>query len=208
MLTHNECVGEFHKTFGHPQSRKPYVECFTHDTELVPFRIELMREELKEYKEALASNNLVEMADALGDLIYVTYGAGQCLGMNLDKTLSELQLSIDTPDNELKVNHNIINECKDMILDGLKEIEDILEQFCIAYNYHDFKKMEGYLARLLYATYTNGHLLNFNMDLMFREIHASNMTKVCDNKEDAEQSVLMYREEGIYNDPQYRIENN
>tara|TARA_B110000908_G_C10173582_1_gene412116 strand:- start:322 stop:1047 length:726 start_codon:yes stop_codon:yes gene_type:complete len=208
-MTHYECVGEFHDTFGHPQKEIPYITFFKDEPQLGPFRMSLMREELKEFKDALEQNDILEMADALCDLLYVTYGTGHCLGMNLDNLLRASSLTIEIPNNlETKVNRNIINDCPDVIKDGLKNVCEMLDQFEYAYEIHDYKKMEGYLMRLLYATYSYGHILNFNMNLMFREVHASNMTKVCNNKEDAKESVRRYIEEGRYSDPQHRQKGN
>ena len=54
-------------------------------------RYELIKEELNEFKEALDNKDLVEVADALTDILYVTYGAGQAFGINLDKCFNEVQ---------------------------------------------------------------------------------------------------------------------
>ena len=83
-LTHFECVGEFHDTFGHPLRTEIYRKCFDDEPKLVPFRLSLIDEELNEFKEAYKQNDLVEMADALCDMIYVINGMGHCLGINLD----------------------------------------------------------------------------------------------------------------------------
>jgi hypothetical protein len=51
-------------------------------------------------------------------------------------------------------------------------------------------------------------MLGFNMDQMFREVHSSNMTKVCSNIEDVEESIKRYNDEGRYTDPSFRVKNN
>ena len=56
-------------------------------------RIALIEEELNELKEAIQSKNLTEVADALTDILYVTYGAGHAFGINLDKCFEEVQNS-------------------------------------------------------------------------------------------------------------------
>jgi predicted HAD superfamily Cof-like phosphohydrolase len=56
-------------------------------------RIDLIEEELNELKQAMETKNLVEVADALTDILYVTYGAGHAFGINLDKCFSEVQNS-------------------------------------------------------------------------------------------------------------------
>ncbi|MDC0436186.1 nucleoside triphosphate pyrophosphohydrolase family protein [Candidatus Pelagibacter sp.] len=56
-------------------------------------RYDLIKEELEELKEALDNKDLLEVADALTDILYVTYGAGHALGINLDKCFEEVQQS-------------------------------------------------------------------------------------------------------------------
>ena len=56
-------------------------------------RYDLIKEELEELKEALANKDLLEVADALTDILYVTYGAGHAFGINLDKCFEEVQQS-------------------------------------------------------------------------------------------------------------------
>jgi len=56
-------------------------------------RIDLIKEELEELKEAMKNNDLLEVADALTDILYVTYGAGHAFGIDLDKCFEEVQNS-------------------------------------------------------------------------------------------------------------------
>lgn len=60
---------------------------------IVKLRIDLIQEELDELKEAIKNNDLVEVADALTDILYVTYGAGHAFGINLDQCFEEVQRS-------------------------------------------------------------------------------------------------------------------
>ena len=82
-------VGVFMKTFGQEIKNRP-----SFSTEKInQLRISLIQEELDELKEAMANNNLLEVADALTDLLYVTYGAGHAFGIDLDKCFNEVQNS-------------------------------------------------------------------------------------------------------------------
>ena len=65
---------------------------FPKDT-IVQLRVDLIEEELNELKEAIKNNDLVEVADALTDILYVTYGAGHSFGVDLDKCFDEVQRS-------------------------------------------------------------------------------------------------------------------
>ena len=63
------------------------------DDTVVQLRVDLIEEELNELKEAIKNNDLVEVADALTDILYVTYGAGHSFGLDLDKCFDEVQRS-------------------------------------------------------------------------------------------------------------------
>ena len=82
-------VGIFMKTFGQEVKNKP---SFSSD-KINKLRIDLIREELDELTEAMNNNDLLEVADALTDILYVTYGAGHALGIDLDKCFDEVQNS-------------------------------------------------------------------------------------------------------------------
>lgn len=63
------------------------------DKKIVQLRIDLIQEELNELKDAINNNDIIEVADALTDILYVTYGAGHSFGINLDKCFNEVQNS-------------------------------------------------------------------------------------------------------------------
>ena len=79
----------FMQTFGQEVKNKP-----SFSTEKInSLRYDLIREELEELKVAMESKDLLEVADALTDILYVTYGAGHALGIDLDKCFEEVQNS-------------------------------------------------------------------------------------------------------------------
>ena len=82
-------VGIFMKTFGQDVKDKP---SFSTD-KINKLRIDLIKEELAELIEAMKNKDLLEVADALTDILYVTYGAGHSFGINLDKCFDEVQNS-------------------------------------------------------------------------------------------------------------------
>ncbi len=88
-MTNFEKVGKFMKTFG--QEVKSNSGLSTDKINLL--RIKLIEEELQEFKKAIQENNLIEVADALTDILYVTYGAGHAFGIDLDKCFDEVQQS-------------------------------------------------------------------------------------------------------------------
>ena len=82
-------VGTFMKTFGQEVKTKT---SFSSD-KINKLRIDLIEEELEELQEAMKNNDLLEVADALTDILYVTYGAGHAFGIDLDKCFNEVQNS-------------------------------------------------------------------------------------------------------------------
>ena len=82
-------VGTFMKTFGQEVKTNP---SFSSD-KINKLRVDLIKEELDELQEAMKSNDLLEVADALTDILYVTYGAGHAFGIDLDKCFDEVQNS-------------------------------------------------------------------------------------------------------------------
>ena len=88
-MTNFEKVGSFMKTFGQEVKTKSGLS-----TEKInKLRVSLINEELEEFKEAVKNNDLNEAADALTDILYVTYGAGHAFGINLDMCFDEVQKS-------------------------------------------------------------------------------------------------------------------
>jgi predicted HAD superfamily Cof-like phosphohydrolase len=82
-------VKTFMETFGQEVKNKP---SFSTD-KINGLRYDLIKEELEELKEAMENKDLLEVADALTDILYVTYGAGHAFGINLDKCFEEVQNS-------------------------------------------------------------------------------------------------------------------
>ena len=82
-------VGIFMKTFGQEVKNKP---SFSTD-KINKLRLDLIKEELSELTDAMNKKDLLEVADALTDILYVTYGAGHAFGIDLDKCFDEVQNS-------------------------------------------------------------------------------------------------------------------
>ena len=88
-MTNFNKVGTFMKTFGQEVKTKP---SFSTD-KINKLRLDLIKEELSELTEAMNNKDLLEVADALTDILYVTYGAGHSFGIDLDKCFDEVQKS-------------------------------------------------------------------------------------------------------------------
>ena len=88
-MSNFERVKKFMETFGQEIKEKA---SFPND-KITSLRYELIKEELEEFKEAIDKKDIKEVADALTDILYVTYGAGHAFGIDLDKCFEEVQNS-------------------------------------------------------------------------------------------------------------------
>ncbi len=88
-MTNFEKVGVFMKIFG----QEVKIESSFSTDKINNLRLNLIKEELGELEDAINKRDLVEVADALTDILYVTYGAGHAFGIDLDKCFSEVQNS-------------------------------------------------------------------------------------------------------------------
>ena len=82
-------VKKFMQTFGQEVKNRPTFP----EEKIQNLRIKLIEEELKEFREAIKNKDIIEVADALTDILYVTYGAGHAFGIDLDKCFHEVQNS-------------------------------------------------------------------------------------------------------------------
>ena len=115
-------VKTFMETYGQDVKKTPSFP----DDKIIQLRIDLIKEELKEFQEAINNKDLIEIADALTDILYVTYGAGHSFGIDLDKCFAEVQRS-----NMSKLGENgkpIYNE-HGKVMKGPNYIKPNLKQF-------------------------------------------------------------------------------
>ena len=121
-MSNFEDVKKFMETFGQMIRTKPQFP----DEETMQLRYDLIKEELNELEQAMKTKNLKEIADALTDILYVTYGAGYAYGINLDKCFKEVQRA-----NMSKLGNDgkpIYNE-KGKVMKGPNYSEPNLKQF-------------------------------------------------------------------------------
>ena len=121
-MSNFEDVKIFMKTFGQKVITKPEFPC----KRTMNLRFDLIKEELNELEQAMKEKDLKEVADALADILYVTYGAGCAYGIDLDKCFKEVQRS-----NMSKLGEDgkpIFNE-KGKVMKGPNYIEPNLKQF-------------------------------------------------------------------------------
>ena len=121
-MSNFDSVKTFMKAFGQIVRTKPQFP----DVKTMQLRFDLIKEELNELEVAMKTKNLKEIADALTDILYVTYGAGYAYGINLDKCFKEVQRA-----NMSKLGKDgkpIFNK-KGKVLKGPNYLEPNLKQF-------------------------------------------------------------------------------
>ena len=123
-MTNFEKVGKFMKTFGQEVKSKSSLS----SEKINNLRVSLIEEELEELKQAINEKNLLEVADALTDLLYVTYGAGHAFGINLDKCFNEVQKSNMS---KLGLDGKPIYSDKGKVLKGPKYFKPNLSHFLV-----------------------------------------------------------------------------
>ena len=121
-MTNFESVKKFMKTFGQEIKEKA---SFPED-KITALRYDLIKEELGELKQAMDQKDLKEVADALTDILYVTYGAGHAFGINLDKCFEEVQNSNMS---KLDTNGKPIYNDKGKVMKGPNYFKPDLEKF-------------------------------------------------------------------------------
>ena len=112
----------FMQTFGQEVKIKPKFP----KEKIIKLRYDLIKEELNELQNAIKTKNLKEIADALTDILYVTYGAGHAYGIDLDKCFSEVQKSNMS---KLGEDGKPIYNKKGKVMKGSKYFEPNLRQF-------------------------------------------------------------------------------
>ena len=123
-MTNFEKVGKFMETFGQEVKSKSSLS----SEKINNLRVSLIEEELEELKHAIKEKNLLEVADALTDLLYVTYGAGHAFGINLDKCFDEVQKSNMS---KLGLDGKPIYSDKGKVLKGPKYFKPNLSHFLV-----------------------------------------------------------------------------
>ena len=121
-MSNFEDVKTFMETFGQIVRTKPQFP----DEKTIQLRLNLIKEELSELEQAIKNKNLKEIADALTDILYVTYGAGYAYGINLDKCFKEVQRANMS---KLGIDGKPIYNEKGKVMEGPNYTEPNLKQF-------------------------------------------------------------------------------
>ena len=167
-----QCVKEFHEQFGHPTSLHLDYSRFE-DSKLLKLRIDLIKEEVRELKEAIDINDTIETIDALCDILYVVHGAAVVFGIDMDH---QDIIFVDDLEPQSVVFH--LNKMLGLLELAFKE-----------------KNMDGVIYQLcsmVYLVKITGEKMKLPIDKAFHIVHDSNMSKICDTEKDAIETVKHY----------------
>jgi hypothetical protein len=200
------------------------------DSSQVNLRFGLINEEIKELEQAVKDKNPIEIIDALCDILYVVAGAKVYYNLPINKKIMydsnynttenvdtvDLQLTntdIEFMNSILDTNYginSILNEILDhnQILNNLTEL--FLNKQKIIYHElfikHLIKFYDVTLDKIVVNIFRMGQLFNLRIIQLFDIVHNSNMTKICENEQDALDTVCWYKiHELRYKEPAYRI---
>ena len=197
MLTDFEKVCEFNKSFDFPQH-----DDLT-DDKCITLRLDLIKEELDELKEAYDQNDIIEEQDACADILYVAYGMAYTYKYNSDDYIKSYYY-FNTTGHTLfeKLEYNTTSK-RDILLNKVFETYYNLEKTATI---KDMERTMSILHKLIYYVYEFQYISKYDSDRIFSIVHDSNMSKLCKTEEDAIETVNRYKNETPqrYDSPNYR----
>lgn len=209
MKSNFEKVIEFCLCANHPVNTDHQLNIFNEKPERVLLRFKLIDEEVNELTKAVKEHDLVETIDALADILYVTYGAGVEMGINLDRDLNNRDL-----DKRVKYNTMISRLA---VFSKIEMTTEQIEKIMINVDHSNcsnenmkvvFKDLEKHFLELIELCYDVAHYMKVDLNKAFDLVHASNMTKFCENEQEAKDTIVWYEiNEQKYKKPSYRLSN-
>jgi predicted HAD superfamily Cof-like phosphohydrolase len=161
---------------------------FFDDSKLVNFRMSLITEEVQELKDAVSADDIIEIIDALNDILYVAYGAFAAFNMG-----NRIQLDLG---------YTVIKEKYARL-----NISDIEDSYSFLVNSVEIKNKEDtavYLENLIMYSYEALIHMGIHPGVSFDIVHQSNMSKLCTSEEEAVLTVNSYGSDSRYDSPAYR----
>jgi predicted HAD superfamily Cof-like phosphohydrolase len=232
MKTNYQKVLDFNTCFNHKVSNEEFKDVFQNDPKLVTLRLSLIEEEIKELQEAYENDDIVEIIDALSDILYVAYGLCVCFGINIDTKYheyTELYLQEDSRIVNMDEMENMSNFYKTQIIikmfSDIKDYSTNISKYMFKENLNTINKSiinsfdnlrnscdsENFddvvinIYNVIKYTYLFGIQIGCDLDKSFTIVHDSNMTKICDNEDLAIETVQNYKDnDSRYDSPIYK----
>lgn len=178
MQKHYDAVIEFMELMGQPANLEPTLQT----TRIAQLRYDLILEEINELSDAIDADDYVEIADALADILYVTHGASATFGVGvstqcLDITMNEPRLGT--------FGESLLTK---------KQFIYYLDRVMFALRDDDLTRLRLMLDDIVRLTHETAALHGIDINACFNEVHASNMSKACLTRSDAEASLKMRKQ--------------
>lgn len=209
MTTAFDCVREFHNVMDHPCNNEFQNDVFLVNQRLADLRRDLVCEEISELLEAIHEKDFVEIADALADIRYVVVGAFLAFGIHVSDVMEEMENNFTKNKGGLYYYKFYVDstEKENIDLKNVPDIEPFFDKWDEKFStYHQMIRDSFYLQKLEIITQVLLALcvdmkkfswdLGIDLDVVFNEVHRSNMTKVCANEEEAVESVKQLKASG------------
>lgn len=206
----------FNKTFGILVNEVYDSKLFTDNGGVVKYRLDLIQEEISELEEGLKKNSFLEVLDALADILYVSYGCGVTIGLNLESEFKKALIGTETSsDSNFTIVKKIFADKDDgepftgklegsasydavkSVIEQMRELYNKLYNACRNVNssngVDDSKEIIAeHLVSIIQMCYYIGFLIKVDVDHAFDLVHVANMTKACDTEELAKATVEKY----------------
>lgn len=221
-----EKVKYFNQTFGILVNENYDSEIFTKSPGVIKYRLDLIQEEISELEQGFNENNFLEVLDAILDILYVTYGMGVTVGINLENEFKLSCCDIMDKDHVNISNFNLIKnmftqkdeteftgeldkfnfEAIKSVIEQLRELYNELNYVCQHYQENtnintntNQNTVIDILVEIIQFCYYIGFLLRVDVDYAFNLVHEANMTKACVSEDVAKLTVAQYlREKDSY----------
>ena len=204
--TNFEKIREFHNAFGLDNHDNHQLNIFD-NKKLIKLRLDLISEEFEELKKAIKERDFTETRDAIGDILYVVYGAAASFGIDADSDYDIIHNAFGLDNHD---NHQLnIFDNKKLIKDRLNLISKEFEELKKAIKEKNFTKIRDAIGDILYVVYETAASFGIDADSDYDIIHDSNMTKLCRTEEEAKKTVSSYKQKfkdktSPYDTPDYK----
>jgi predicted HAD superfamily Cof-like phosphohydrolase len=206
QLTNFQKVNAFNIAFGIGRSSTP-------DDKLFKLRWDLIQEESEELYDALNTNNYVEILDAVSDILYVVHGAADSFEQDFDKSLLEhdiVKLDVKQELSDIPFGVKRMGTVFEVESEKLKSLtcdySKSVDSLKSAFETKDISQIITKLVVVHNYLYQWADLFGFDLDYTFNMVHDSNMSKLAETEEIAQNTVKWYLEnEKRYDSPAYRL---
>ena len=182
-------VQTFHKMFGYSRSDTYLSDIYTISPKLMNNRLSFIMSEIDELYDAMSKNDFVECVDAICDIRYFVLGTFDVVGYNFDTAEKSVYCVYRN------IQHNnpkIFEEHYEYLQKEMTLLDELSISLTYANNFNDLKLAINALIKMEAMTNTLASLFGIDLEVAFREVHRSNMTKACYSETEANETINAY----------------